>query len=48
MRRAKISGLGREQLFWSLDALSAGFVLGYAIGYARNFSTEKAGNSEVA
>jgi hypothetical protein len=38
----------KEPLVWSLGALSAGFGLGYAVGYAHKFSTKKGGNSQVA
>src|SRR5207244_3252542 len=38
----------KEPLVWSLGALSAGFALGYTLGYAHKFSTKKAGNSQVA
>ena len=38
----------KEPLVWSLGALSAGFALGYAVGYGHKFATKKAGNSQVA
>jgi hypothetical protein len=38
----------KEPLVWSLGALSAGFGLGYAVGYAHKFATKKSKNSQVA
>src|SRR2546423_3009590 len=38
----------KEPLVWSLGALSAGFALGYTVGYAHKFSTKKAKNSQIA
>jgi hypothetical protein len=38
----------KDPLVWSLGALSAGFALGYTVGYAHKFSTKKAKNSQVA
>jgi len=38
----------KDPLVWSLGALSAGFALGYSVGYAHKFSTKKAKNSQVA
>src|SRR5438045_799131 len=38
----------KEPLVWSLGALSAGFALGYGVGYAHKLATKKSKNSQVA
>src|SRR5436189_1352460 len=38
----------KDPLAWSLGALSAGFALGYGVGYAHKLATKKSKNSQVA